>query len=298
MDTELYKRVKDELCPNDHWDLTDAIKRLLKLQINRLPQVTVSAEETRYPTSPAGMRAFLDTFFARHYFQVQNSMLDYMTSEEFLNLVSGQELRILDIGSGPAVACLAITDMLASIFKHLRGLNQVFKSNMVSMNYVLNDTAGICLGTGRESIRSYFSLIHQNSCELLHATTLAIEKGFPLNISQLKRICQNTGDYDIVILSYVLNPLNEQLGLRGIADGLSQVESLCKPEGRILILQDKFREHLTRRVAGAIGRPCHKEVLSQHVHSMENENELFTYTYYNCFFAPKSKVVEYNAEFV
>ena len=115
----LLKRVSGELCPEGNWRLSDVMEKLLRLQINSLPKRTVSEEETRYPTQPASMRAFLDSFFARHYFQVQDGMLAYMTSEEFLNLLDKRELNVLDIGCGPAVASLAITDMLTCILRHL-----------------------------------------------------------------------------------------------------------------------------------------------------------------------------------
>ena len=84
------------------------------------------------------MRAFLNKFFARHYFQVQDSLVDYMTSEDFHALLDTQELRILDIGSGPAVASLAISDMVACILDNLRQTNQQVKGRKVRISYVLN----------------------------------------------------------------------------------------------------------------------------------------------------------------
>lgn len=54
---ELRKRVSDELCPDGSWRLTDVMEKLLRLQMNSLPQRTVSEEETRYPTQPASMMA-------------------------------------------------------------------------------------------------------------------------------------------------------------------------------------------------------------------------------------------------
>jgi len=55
MNTELHKKVSGELCPDGNWQLSESIKTLLKFQIDSLPRTTVSQEETRYPTTPAGM---------------------------------------------------------------------------------------------------------------------------------------------------------------------------------------------------------------------------------------------------
>ena len=48
---ELRKRVSDELCPDGSWRLSNVMEKLLRLQMNSLPQGTVSEEETMYPTS-------------------------------------------------------------------------------------------------------------------------------------------------------------------------------------------------------------------------------------------------------
>ena len=81
MNTTLQYSILKELCPERIWQLTDAMKLTLDYQISRLPRRTVSDLETRYPTTLAEMRAFLEVFFTRHLFQVQNSLIDYMTSE-------------------------------------------------------------------------------------------------------------------------------------------------------------------------------------------------------------------------
>ncbi len=286
MNIELHKAVISELCPEGNWRLTDTMETLLKRQISRLPRATVSQEETRYPTTPAGMRAFLDTFFARHYFQIQDSLIDFMTSPEFLGLLKGQEFSILDIGSGPAVASLAITEIFASILRHLRRMELVPKAKTFRISYVLNDTASICLGTGQKIIRNYFQLSKVNH-KLFHSKTFAIEKAFPQNINQLSRICQNTGSYSVVNFSYVMNPLNNEQGLKNTTKGLADIELLCHPNSRILIVQDKFSKSVLRKFAKAIGQSCQKGVLNQRVYSTENDNETYTYTYYRCLFAPR-----------
>jgi ribosomal protein RSM22 (predicted rRNA methylase) len=288
---ELRKRVSDELCPDGSWRLSNVMEKLLRLQMNSLSQGTVSEEETMYPTQPASMRAFLDTFFARHYFQVQDSLLEYMTSEEFLNLLDNRELNVLDIGSGPAVASLAITDMLACMLRHLEGISLQAYAKEIGMRYVLNDTAGICLGVGWQMLENYFRLNRQHG-QLHQDGMFAIEKGFPSNMIQLKRLHENIGPYDITNFSYVVNPLNEEEGLKNLSAGLLQVEKLCSANGRILILQDRFSVSLMRRIVRAIGQSCRKRVLSQHVYSTGNSKAIYSYLYYCCLFAPSKSNIE------
>src|SRR3972149_4995357 len=99
-------QIKSELCPGGIWQLSDRVKNVLRRQIERLPNRSVSEEEVMYPNPAAGMRAFLEVFFSRHYFQVQNSLLAYVESEDFDSIFDEGEIRILDIGCGPAVGVL------------------------------------------------------------------------------------------------------------------------------------------------------------------------------------------------
>jgi len=292
MSTELYKAVSNKLCPAGNWKLTSIMATLLKLQVKRLPGKKVSENEARYPTTPSGMKAFLNTFFARHYFQVQNSLLDYMTSEDFLNLLATQELMILDIGSGPAVASLAITDMLACILECLRDMHWRRNIEGVKINYVLNDTAKINLGVGYDLLKTYFrSKSQYNYNGPIYNRTFTVEKAFPSNLTQLGRICQNIGPYGLINFSYVINPLDEQQDLKTIAQALTQIEKLCSQSGRILILQDKFSKTLIKKVASAMDKSCQKGALSQYIYSTENSNSLYTYSYYYCLFAPQQRNV-------
>ena len=141
MNGTLQDLVRKELCPDGVWRLTDVMKSLLRYQISQLPKAKVTEDETRYPQSVAGMRAFLVKFFARHYLHTQNSLVDYMTSQDFVEVIRSGKLRILDVGSGPAVACLAITDMIACILEHLKGIVGLVKG--------LSNLEKLCSNDGR-----------------------------------------------------------------------------------------------------------------------------------------------------
>ncbi len=144
MKKTLLTLVQEELCPNGVWQLRDTMESVLRCQILKLPKRDVSKDESRYPVTREGMRAFLDIFFARHYFQTQNSLIDYMTSVEFLNRLASGKLQILDVGCGPSVASLAITDMLDSILRNLVEIDGWPKSKTVKINYVFGLTPENC----------------------------------------------------------------------------------------------------------------------------------------------------------
>ncbi len=291
MNKTLRNLIIEELCPDGIWQLTDVMKSVLRRQILQLPQRAVSEDEKRYPTTPSGMRKFLEFFFTRHYFQTQHSLLGYMTSNEFLGLLTSGELRILDIGCGPAVASLAITELLARILRHLKHIGKWPKSKAVKMDYVLNDTSGICLGTGQRMLASYFNASGRHDREIISGQMLRIQKAFPDNINQIRRVRLKLGVYNITTLSYVISPLDEDKGFEALVCGLKGVEKLCNCNGRILILQDKFQATLVRQISKALGISNSKEELTQQIYPSRNMSETYTYLYYRCLYEPTSEIV-------
>jgi hypothetical protein len=289
MSETLKNLVYECLCPDGVWQLSDIVRSVLRYQLSRLPKSNVSEADTRYPTTPASMRAFLNVFFARHFFQSQNSLVDYMTSEVFLNIVGSGYLRILDIGSGPAVASLAFTDMLSCLIENLEYIGEWSKGKTVNIMYVLNDTSSICLGTGQDMLRNYFRLRTGNTTSIINDHMISIRKAFPDNMNLLKRVRLNLGTYDIIIFSYVISPLNEESGFNGLVKGLLNIEKLCSHRGRVLILQDKFQTSLVRRMSQAIGISSEKQELTQEVYPKRNDNETYTYVYYSCIYTPAMK---------
>jgi ribosomal protein RSM22 (predicted rRNA methylase) len=289
MSGTLQNLIYESLCPDGIWQLSDAMRSVLRYQISRLSRGVVSETDTRYPTTPASMRAFLKVFFARHFFQTQNSLIDYMTSQDFLNIVGSGHLRILDVGSGPAVASLAVTDVLVFLLEYLGCVGGWPKSKTVNITYVLNDTSSICLGTGQDMLRNYFRMRTEYTKSIIKNYVFSLHKAFPDNMGQLQRISLNFGKYDIIIFSYVISPLNEENGFNSLVRGLFNIERLCSYRGRVLILQDKFQTSLVRRMSKAIGISSEKKVLTQQVYPKRNDNETYTYVYYRCLYAPSEK---------
>lgn len=287
MERMLQNNVKSELCPDGIWQLTDISESVLKRQISRLPKGEVSDTDTRYPTTPASMRAFLEVFFTRHYFQVQNSLLDYITSDDFLDVLVTGQLQILDIGCGPAVASLAITNMVLCLLKNLKETGGWQLSREIKINYLLNDPDGFCLGTAQNMLSDYFQLNQKNMGGVVCSHVISIQKAFPDNMNQLRRIKLNLGTYDITVFSYVVVPLSEDNEQSSIAKGLLEVEALCSNNGRLLILQDKFQEALIRQIGREIENPSNKQTLTQEIFPKRNEKETHTYTYYQCLYAPR-----------
>lgn len=288
MNRLLKNLVLKDLCPDGIWQMTDVMKSVLRYHISCLPNRKVSEDETRYPQSPASMRAFLVKFFVRHYLQTQNCLLEYMISQDFIETISDRHLRILDIGSGPAVTSLAITDMLACVLRHLR--NEGDRSgNKVVVDYTLNDISGFCLGTGQQMLTDYFRICARRSSQITHSQIFRLEKAFPKNMNQLQRIKDKLGSYDIATLSYVVSPLNEDTSFKDLINGMLRIESLFSPNGRILILQDKFQPVIMRQISRALGISRQKEESTQEVYPKRNRNETYTYSYYYCLYPPAKK---------
>jgi ribosomal protein RSM22 (predicted rRNA methylase) len=295
MNNKLRDFIQNELCPNGAWELSDCMRAALKRQISRLPTAEISEEETRYPTTLAGMRAFLDVFFTRHYFQVQDSLLEYLISDEFMYSLATGELRILDVGCGPAVASLAITDTLGYILEYFRYMGGLPRNRFLNITYVLNDTSGICLGTGQRMLTDYFRICKAYNKGTMRLRTICIQEPFPSNIKQLRRIRNNSDSYNIAIFSYVVVPVSEDDGFGNLVNGLWSTEELCSTNGQILILQDKFQTALVQRIGIAIGVSAHKAKLTQAVYPRRNANESYTYSYYQYLYAPRNRAVVKNS---
>ena len=289
--SKLKEAVKERLSPDERWQLSRIIENLLRRKINDFPKRKVTEEETRYPSDFPSMRAFMETFFARHYFQVQDSLIDYITSDDFINIYNSGRLNILDIGSGPAVASLAIIDMLKCAIECSGQKHHLKKLENAQINIVLNDIVKVSLGTGKELLKSYFI---SGKCNLSNKAILLLDKEFPSNINQLKRIASNYGNFDLVILSYVIIPLSEEDNIRKIACSIKEVESICRENGKILIIQDRFRQKFMNKLTNAIGKEYKKEELTQQVYSPDNSNEYHKYKYLSCLFSPKERVSEKN----
>ena len=234
------------------------------------------------------MRAFLVTFFTRHYLQIQNCLLDYMISQDFLETVNDKHLRILDIGSGPAVTSLAITDLLVCILRHFKDEGNKPVSKII-VDYTLNDISGFCLGTGQYMLNDYFRICARQSNRITYGHIFRLENAFPKNMSQFQRIKNKLGSYDIATLSYAVSPLTEDIRFKDFINGLLNVESLLSSNGRILILQDKFQSAIIRQISKALDVSQQKEESTQEVYPKRNTNEKYTYSYYCCLYPPDKK---------
>jgi hypothetical protein len=283
MTESIESQIKSEICPDGIWKLSDRVKNVLRRQIGRLPNKSVSEEETMYPTNAPGMRAFLEIFFSRHYFQIQDSLLDYIESEDFDSILEGGEIRILDIGCGPAVGVLAVTDIVMSILEDQNSSRQ----RPVRFVYVLNDTSGICLSTGQRMLNEYFDLCRANKIGAGEHRILTLTNDFPDNTNQLERIEKNYGAYHLVMFSYVIRPLADENGNIGLANDIVRTERLCGPRGRILILQDQYRETLMRTLGKKIDASVESKELTQEIFPNRGTADTYTYSYYQCLYQPR-----------
>jgi ribosomal protein RSM22 (predicted rRNA methylase) len=285
----LQNLVQDRLSPGGIWQLMEPTRSVLRHQISLLPKRSVSEIDARYPVTPASMRAFLEDFFTRHYFQIQNSLVSYTTSPDFLDLASSGHLRILDIGAGPAIAALAIMDLVGCLLECVQTRGGWPTSRVIDVTYVLNDTSAICLAVAQRMLAGHFHRRRGYGTVVVRSRMFSVQTPFPSNMHQIGRIARNVGTYDITILSYVVGPLVEDSGLSTLVNGLLSIEKLCTHNGRILIVQDRFRGALMRRISRAVGISTHREELTQEVYPDRDVGEIRTYWYYDCLYGPRDE---------
>jgi ribosomal protein RSM22 (predicted rRNA methylase) len=272
--------------PEEARRLSVPLRSLLDREIARLPNGDVSEHETRYPVDAAGIRAFLSTFFTRHLFQLQNSLLDYMASRTFSGTREVDSLRILDVGSGPAVASLALMDIAENLRETGMGADFQHEALLSRTVHVLNDTSAVCLATGKHMRAEYLRRKQNRPFTLGGPRILTLQSPFPGNLHQLRRMASALGGYDIVFLSYVVHPVTETCGLQGFAQAVRTLGDLCRPTGRVLIIQDKFQESVLRELAQMLGIDCREQTVAQEIYPPRGENDTYTYTYYDCLYVP------------
>jgi ribosomal protein RSM22 (predicted rRNA methylase) len=280
------KQSVEHACPEGTWQLSAPVRCLLDREIACLPKKDVSEDETRYPVDGAAMRAFLSTFFTRHLFQLQNSLLDYMTSGNFSGARRVDSLRILDVGSGPAVASLALMDIAENLRETGMGADFQHEALLSRTVHVLNDTSAVCLATGKHMRAEYLRRKQNHPFTLGGPRIFTLQSPFPGNLHELRRMASALGGYDIVLLSYVVHPLTEACGLQGFAQAVRALGNLCKPTGRVLIIQDEFQESVLRELAQMLGIDCREQTVAQEIYPPRGENDTYTYTYHDCLYVP------------
>ncbi|MCX5633384.1 MAG: hypothetical protein NTW93_06910 [Phycisphaerae bacterium] len=271
MSDDIKELVKEKLCPDGVWRFSDPMQAVFNGAIYRFPNKETTETEERYPTTKSGMGAYLDKFFARHYFQVQDSLLDYMVSEPFLEAIYNGYINILDIGSGPAVASLAIADLVGCITEILAEIQKI--NSKVRLNFVLNDTSSICLGLGKEMLFDYFKKI-KSLYDISLDRAFFLDRQFPRTLMQFKRIAKNLNPFNIIVFSYVIVPLDEQDV--DINSGIKNLKKICTENGQILIVQDKYNEELISQIEN----DAEKRSVTHLVYSEQNINSSYSYEYY------------------
>ncbi len=93
---DLLEEIRGKLVPDNIWTLRPVIHEILKTEIANLPSGQHLEEmERRYPSTPSGMGIFLNDFFARHFFQIQDSILQEATFDKFYNVVQKGKVTLI-----------------------------------------------------------------------------------------------------------------------------------------------------------------------------------------------------------
>jgi len=276
-DPNLAVAIREIAAPNDVWTMRETPLRLLEEALRRLPKAEVSEEERRYPTTPQGMRAFMDRFFARHFFQTQDSLVEYFASLAFEAAARRGYIHVADVGSGPSVASLAIADLACTTIAATRQVGRIRSAGCLAVHVALNDTSEICLAEGRSLLKRYN---RGGNKPISIRRVIPISTPFPDSITQFRRIARMTEPYDLCCLGYVVIPLSEQVGVQAFADGIKQlVQAGYGNGGQLLLTQDKFHEDLHRQICRHLGTSAETVDLKQRVYDSENQNLEHTYTY-------------------
>ncbi|HET6442801.1 MAG TPA: hypothetical protein VFH53_10530 [Phycisphaerae bacterium] len=276
-DPSLAAVIREIAAPNAVWTMQETPLRLLEEALRRLPKAEVSDEERRYPTTPQGMRAFMDGFFARHFFQTQDSLVEYFASPAFEAVARRGYIHVADVGSGPSVASLAIADLVCTTIAAIRQMGRIRSAGRMAVHVALNDTSEICLAEGRSLLKRY----NRGGNEPISIRRIIpISTPFSNSITQFRRIAGMTEPYDLCCLGYVMIPLSEQVGAQAFADGIHQlVQAGHGNGGRLLLIQDRFHENLHRQICHRLGTSAETADLKQRVYDSENQNSEHTYTY-------------------
>jgi hypothetical protein len=286
MTLPILDEIREEVAPNGIWRLDGQLEQILKRQILSLPsRNNLSDYEYRYPKDKASLRGFLDKFFARHFFQVQNAVLQNDCFENLVMSIKRGAMTIADIGSGPAVASLAILNLVSTICYAM--------NKNVRVNIILNDTASEALASGCVMLNRYKAQLRN----IQIGRVLAIDTPFPESMIQLHRMANLFDCYDICSLSYVLIPLKEDGSYAAIQSNLQFLANRMKPNGFGIITQDKFRENLVRHIGSLLGTSVNKLSLRQKIYDSTNSCEELSYDYFRIVFFSESHFQSVNSKF-
>jgi len=217
----------NELAPHGIWRMSRAVEGVVRDSIGNLPRGSVSNDERRYPTTGEGMRAFLNAFFARHFVQVQHTLLASVAPPDLLSLAATGQISIADVGSGPSVAAIAVIDLVAHIRRILLERSHSVEKRPLAVSIVLNDPSRICLDTGEQIVIGYCRAL-SGQVKVLRITK--VSEAFPWALSRIRQGASGGCRYDFSCLSYVLYPLLEQFSLGAIAEAARALAALCNLE--------------------------------------------------------------------
>jgi SAM-dependent methyltransferase len=217
---------------------------------------------------------------------MQNSLLDHTTLQDPSGTKQVDSLRILDVGSGPAAAPLALLDLAEHICGTGTDSDLRHRALCGRPVHVLNEASAVCLATGKHMAAGYLRRKQNHRFTLGGPRIFTLESPFPGNLHQLRRMASALGGSDIVLLSYVVHPLTETCGLPGFARAIRALGGLCRPRGRVLIIPDKFQESVLREVAQMLGVDCREQAVSQQIYAPRGENDIYTYTDYDRLYVP------------
>ena len=212
----------------------------------------------------------MDDLFARHLIQVQNSLLQEGLLAKLMEALKWGRVAILDTGSGPAVASLAVLDLLGVMLR-------ICQMPPVSVEIALNDVSAVCLEAGERLVQAY---LRRPGAPFRSVTVRSLGRGFPDSLAEIREFAVASGGLDVLLLSYVLVPLKRKMTHRSIQQAVDILLEHGSSSGLGLILQDKFNESLARTVGRNLQLSTRKASVRQAVDKEKLGREVQTYTYF------------------
>ncbi len=273
-------RLREILCPEGHWELSPIMENLLRDEINRLPRKQITEDERRSPTTNEGLKEFFTQFFVRHFFQIQDCIFPLLLDEE-TDIRSTGILHITDVGCGPTVVSLAISDLVNTLQNSPALIDKI-----VSLEYTLNDISSASVSEGIKLLNGFRRRLlttKRQGCVPQMGEPEALIQTFPDSADNLalRRTQNHNHGKEMLVLSYLIGPLVQKEGKRRTAKGILKVlaTSHHKPT-MVVLIEDQFHENELRSLSRELGLRVEERSLTQKTYWAENHNETYSYTYY------------------
>lgn len=140
----------------------------------------------------------------------------------------------------------------------------------IIVDNIINDPSELCLSCSKHLLKQYY----QKPNDLLEpGKTICVSTPFPKSRTCIERIAHLSGEFDIIVLSYVLVPMFNDATKSSLLDGLQMLAQHVSSGGFLVLVQDQFHENLIKDAGQALGIKVRHHILEQKVYADDNSND-------------------------